>query len=92
MFYSHYILAKKGPLGQVWLAAHWDKKLTKHMISQTDIAKTAESVRKPAEPLALRVSGHLLVGLARIYNRKVKYLFVDCNEALIKIKLVRLHS
>jgi hypothetical protein len=29
MFYSQIILAKKGPLGKIWLAAHWDKKLTK---------------------------------------------------------------
>mmetsp|Transcript_34292 Transcript_34292/g.77518 ORF Transcript_34292/g.77518 Transcript_34292/m.77518 type:complete len:109 (-) Transcript_34292:1235-1561(-) len=26
MFYSQIILAKKGPLGKIWLAAHWDKK------------------------------------------------------------------
>eukprot|EP01047_Picozoa_sp_COSAG01_P109811 COSAG01_NODE_38662_length_486_cov_15.834625_1_plen_29_part_10 len=29
MFYSQFILAKKGPLGKVWLAAHLDKRLTK---------------------------------------------------------------
>ena len=37
MFYSQIILAKKGPLGKIWLAAHWDKKLTKSQIFQTDI-------------------------------------------------------
>ena len=31
MFYSQVILAKKGPLGNIWLAAHWDRKLTKAM-------------------------------------------------------------
>ena len=30
MFYSQFILQKKGPLGQIWLAAHLDKKLTKN--------------------------------------------------------------
>ena len=29
MFYAHFVLAKKGPLARIWLAAHWDKKLTK---------------------------------------------------------------
>ena len=37
MFYSQFILAKKGPLGKIWLAAHLDKKLTKNQIFQTDI-------------------------------------------------------
>lgn len=37
MFYSQLILAKKGPLGKIWLAAHWDKKLTKQQIFSTDI-------------------------------------------------------
>jgi len=40
MFYSQIILAKKGPLGKIWLAAHWDKKLTKMQVFQTDITKS----------------------------------------------------
>ena len=41
MFFAPFILSKKGPLGRVWLAAHWDKKLTKQMVTQTSIPKTA---------------------------------------------------
>ena len=37
MFFSEFVLAKKGPLGKIWLAAHWEKKLTKTQIFQTDI-------------------------------------------------------
>jgi cohesin complex subunit SCC1 len=37
MFYSFQVLAKKGPLSKVWLAAHLDKRLTKQQIAQTDI-------------------------------------------------------
>ncbi len=40
MFYSQFVLAKKGPLGKVWLAAHWDRKLTKAQIISTDISKS----------------------------------------------------
>ena len=40
MFYSQLLLAKKGPLGKVWLAAHWEKKLNKQTILQTDIKAT----------------------------------------------------
>ncbi|XP_039575416.1 double-strand-break repair protein rad21-like protein 1 isoform X5 [Passer montanus] len=36
--------------------------------------------------IALRTSGHLLLGVVRIYNRKAKYLLADCNEALTKMK------
>lgn len=39
-------------------------------------------------PMALRLSGQLLLGVVRIYSRKAKYLLDDCNEAIVKIKLV----
>jgi hypothetical protein len=87
MFYSQIILAKKGPLGSIWIAAHMDKKLNKNQISSTDIASSVESIIEPTVPLALRVRGHLLLGLVRIYKRKVNYLFTDCNDALVKIKM-----
>jgi hypothetical protein len=32
------------------------------------------------------MSGHLLLGVVRIYARKMKYLFDDCSEALVKLK------
>lgn len=38
--------------------------------------------------MALRLSGQLLLGVVRIYSRKAKYLLDDCNEALLKIKMV----
>ena len=37
--------------------------------------------------MALRLSGQLLLGVARIYSRKAKYLMDDCSEALVKIKI-----
>lgn len=42
---------------------------------------------KPKVKLALRTSGHLLLGVVRIYSRKAKYLLADCNEAFVKIKM-----
>ena len=87
MFYSQVILARKGPLGKIWMAAHFDKKLTKTQIFSTDITDSVDSVLNPPQPLALRVSGHLMLGIVRIYSRKVKYLMNDCTEAMWKIKL-----
>lgn len=69
------------------LAAHYDKKLTKAQIFTTDIKDSVDSVLNPAAPLALRVSGHLMLGIVRIYSRKVKYLVQDCTEAMWKMKL-----
>ena len=46
----------------------------------------------PEAPLALRLSSQLLLGVVRIYSRKVGYLFEDCNHALSKIKQVRDHT
>lgn len=51
--------------------------------------RTSESVLKPRVPLALRLSGHLLLGIARIYARKVLYLFQDCNDAVKRFQVVR---
>ena len=49
----------------------------------------AEQVKKPINPLSLRVSGHLLLGLSRIFAKKVAYLASDANEVITKIKTVR---
>uniref|UniRef100_A0A7S0LMX7 Rad21/Rec8-like protein N-terminal domain-containing protein n=1 Tax=Coccolithus braarudii TaxID=221442 RepID=A0A7S0LMX7_9EUKA len=86
MFYSQYVLAKKGPLGKIWLAAHMEKKVPKLQIIATNISESVDSIENPTVPMALRVSGHLLLGVARIFSRKVQYLLTDCSEAMVKIK------
>ncbi|CAL0303267.1 unnamed protein product [Lupinus luteus] len=45
-----------------------------------------DSILFPDVPIALRLSSHLLLGVVRIYSRKVNYLFDDCSEALLKVK------
>ncbi|XP_063759994.1 double-strand-break repair protein rad21-like protein 1 isoform X3 [Eleginops maclovinus] len=37
--------------------------------------------------IGLRTSGHLLVGVVKIYSRKTKYLLADCSDALVKIRM-----
>lgn len=41
-----------------------------------------EHIMDPGVPIALRMSGHLLLGVVRIYSKKVDYLFHDCNVVL----------
>ncbi|CDW56835.1 Rad21 Rec8 N domain containing protein [Trichuris trichiura] len=87
MFFTQYVLAKKGPLAKIWLAAHWEKKLTKAQVYETNIDSAIESILDPKVNMALRTTGHLLLGIVRIHSRKTKYLLADCNEAFLKIKM-----
>ena len=43
MFYSQYILAKRAPLGTIWIAAHLDRKLRKNQIAETDIVSSVST-------------------------------------------------
>ena len=87
---SQYVLAKKGPLAKIWLAAHmektWEKKVPKLQVIATNIPDSVDNIENPKFPMALRVSGHLLLGVVRIFSKKVAYLLTDCSEALVKIK------
>ncbi|XP_006881463.1 PREDICTED: double-strand-break repair protein rad21-like protein 1 [Elephantulus edwardii] len=87
MFYTHVLMSKRGPLAKIWLAAHWEKKLTKAHVFECNLELTIEKILSPKVKIALRTSGHLLLGVVRIYNRKAKYLLADCSEALLKMKL-----
>lgn len=65
-----------------------EKKLTKANIVSTNIPSAAEEIRDENHaPMALRLSGQLLLGVVKIYSRKARYLLDDCNDALLKIKM-----
>ncbi len=90
MFYSETLLSKTGPLARVWLSANLERKLSKTHILQSNIENSVSAiVDQGTAPMALRLSGQLLLGVVRIYSRKARYLLDDCNEALLKIKMVR---
>ncbi|KAH7119006.1 Rec8 like protein-domain-containing protein [Dendryphion nanum] len=90
MFFPEHLLSKSGPLARVWLAANLEKKLSKQQILLDKIGDDIEVITRPdvaGGPMALRLSGQLLLGVVRIYSRKARYLMDDCNEALMKIKM-----
>ncbi|KAL4957962.1 Rec8 like protein-domain-containing protein [Aspergillus filifer] len=88
MFYSETLLSKTGPLARVWLSANLERKLSKSHILQSDIESSVTAIVDQGQaPMALRLSGQLLLGVVRIYSRKARYLLDDCNEALMKIKM-----
>ncbi|ORY13255.1 Rec8 like protein-domain-containing protein [Clohesyomyces aquaticus] len=90
MFFPEHLLSKSGPLARVWLAANLEKKLSKNQVLQDKIVDDIGVIIRPevaGGPMALRLSGQLLLGVVRIYSRKARYLLDDCNEALMKIKM-----
>ena len=88
MFYSETLLAKTGPLARVWLSANVERKLSKSHVLSSNINDSVNAiVDRGQAPLALRLSGQLLLGVVRIYSRKARYLLDDCNEAILKIKM-----
>ncbi|XP_041656318.1 double-strand-break repair protein rad21-like protein 1 isoform X2 [Cheilinus undulatus] len=87
MFYTQLFTSKRGPLAKIWLAAHWERKLTKAHVFECNLEKTIRDIISPKMKIGLRTSGHLLIGVVRIYSKKAKYLLADCNEALVKIKV-----
>ena len=58
-------------MAKVWLAAHFQRRLTRTHVTDTNINISAQSISNPDVALALRLSGQLLLGLVRIYSRKV---------------------
>lgn len=89
MFYAETLLCKTGPLARVWLAANLERKLTKQNVISSNLENNVKDIIGQGQaPMALRLSGHLLLGVVKIYSRKAKYLLDDCNEALNKIKVV----
>uniref|UniRef100_A0A665T7R0 Rad21/Rec8-like protein N-terminal domain-containing protein n=1 Tax=Echeneis naucrates TaxID=173247 RepID=A0A665T7R0_ECHNA len=87
LFYTQLFTSKRGSLAKIWLAAHWERKLTKAHVFECNLEATIRDIISPKMKMGLRTSGHLLLGVVRIYSRKAKYLLIDCNDALLKIKL-----
>ncbi|GER33286.1 sister chromatid cohesion 1 protein [Striga asiatica] len=86
MFYSQLLLSKKGALGIVWLAAHCHRRLNKDQVQQTNISSSVDKILYDEVPVVThRILAFLLLGVVRIYSKKVGYLFDDCNEVLNKL-------
>ncbi|XP_057465083.1 sister chromatid cohesion 1 protein 2 [Actinidia eriantha] len=86
MFYSQCLLSRKGPLGTIWVAAHCLKRVKKTQISQTNISSSVDKILLDEVPVvSYRVLGFLLLGVVRIYSKKVEFMFDDCRKVLVKI-------
>ncbi|OCF76641.1 hypothetical protein I204_02340 [Kwoniella mangroviensis CBS 8886] len=80
-------LVKSGPLAKIWLSAHQEKKLSKAQALGVDVGESVDAILTEDAAQPLRSSGPLMLGVVRIYSRKVGYLFDDCKEARERISL-----
>lgn len=92
---SEVLLSRQGPLGPIWLASNYDKKLTKTQLLNTNLVSSSRllqtkqiqpSTSSSEDSVTLKLSGQLLLGIVRIYSRKTKYLLDDINEVLQKLR------
>lgn len=47
MFYSQLFISKRGTLAKIWLAAHWEKKVTKAHVFECDLEATIKEILSP---------------------------------------------
>ncbi|XP_019225756.1 PREDICTED: sister chromatid cohesion 1 protein 2 isoform X2 [Nicotiana attenuata] len=64
MFYSQFLLSKKGALRTIWFAAHFHKRLKKDQVQQTNIPSSVDKILKDGAPVVTyRILGPLLLGV-----------------------------
>ncbi|WWC91869.1 uncharacterized protein L201_006816 [Kwoniella dendrophila CBS 6074] len=84
MFYSEELLTNKnGTFGIIWLAATLgpkNKKISKKQLTSIDLAKTCDLIAEPPEPMALRLSGALLMGVTRVYTQNYEIFYSDVTN------------
>ncbi|KAI4306487.1 hypothetical protein L6164_029760 [Bauhinia variegata] len=92
MFYSHQLLARKAPLGQIWRAATMHAKINRRKLDKLNIIKICEEILNPTVPMALRLSGILMGKTSSSFSISVQLhilfpLRVELNESW-KLKTV----
>ncbi|KIM85185.1 hypothetical protein PILCRDRAFT_96366 [Piloderma croceum F 1598] len=98
MFFTPELLAKRDSgFGLLWLAATLGskstfKRLPKRSVLTADITQLCDLIAEPAEPLALRLSSNLMVGVARYFKQEIFMSDVTiCFNSLKKV-VQELHS
>ncbi|KAG6813801.1 hypothetical protein H0H92_007213 [Tricholoma furcatifolium] len=94
MFFTPELLASRDSgFGLLWLAATLGsrsafKKLPRRSILTADITQLCDLIAEPLEPLALRLSSNLLVGVARVYKVKQDILMSDVTTCFASLKKI----
>ncbi|KAL9231206.1 hypothetical protein vseg_006462 [Gypsophila vaccaria] len=80
------IMSSKGPLGNIWVAGYFFKRLKKRQVNDTDIPFSVDKILLEGLPsVTYRVLAYLLLGVVRIYAKKTEYLYQDCDQTVTDI-------
>nr|XP_019010481.1 uncharacterized protein I206_04950 [Kwoniella pini CBS 10737]OCF49262.1 hypothetical protein I206_04950 [Kwoniella pini CBS 10737] len=79
MFFSEDLLTNKNGTLAATLGPR-SKKITKKQLTSVDLSRTCDLIAEPPEPLALRLSGSLLVGVTRVYNQNYDVFYSDVTN------------
>ncbi|KAF9076275.1 Rec8 like protein-domain-containing protein [Rhodocollybia butyracea] len=94
MFFSPELFARRDSgIGLLWLASTLSskasyKKISKRTALTADISQLCELITQPKEPLALRLSSNLMIGVARVYKIKQDIFMTDVNSCVSSLKKV----
>ncbi|KAI9014162.1 Rec8 like protein-domain-containing protein [Hyaloraphidium curvatum] len=94
MFYNADILTRKkgtGAFGVIWLAATLGprssyKKLSKREVNAVDVPGACAYLQAPPEPMALRLTSSLMVGLSRVLQQQYTFYYNDVQGTYHKLK------
>ncbi|THU67920.1 hypothetical protein C4D60_Mb05t29800 [Musa balbisiana] len=90
MFYSHQLLARKAPLGQIWMAATMRAKMNRRKLDKLDIIKIWYSNYLSFLDSNRSIhSWFLSGGVVIVYERKVKLLYDDVTRFLVILEVSR---
>lgn len=64
------------------------KRISRRELVTVDLARTCELIAEPPEPMALRLSGCLLVGVARYVETSFSQLDSPCSLSLCSVLLI----
>ncbi|KAI0961589.1 hypothetical protein AcV7_000653 [Taiwanofungus camphoratus] len=92
MFFTPELLERRDSgFGLLWLAATLGakssfKKLPKRSVLTADISQLCDLIAEPVEPLALRLSSNLMIGVARVYKVKQEIFLTDVTTCFNSLK------
>ncbi|CAA22442.1 meiotic cohesin complex kleisin subunit Rec8 [Schizosaccharomyces pombe] len=92
MFYNQDVLTKeKGGMGVIWLAAtlgskHSLRKLHKKDIMSVDIDEACDFVAFSPEPLALRLSSNLMIGVTRVWAHQYSFFHSQVSTLHLRVR------
>lgn len=81
------LIAADGAWNNVWLAAHWDRKLKKQDYLALDLRSTIASFIEKRGIISLRSTGHLLLGTCKIFLRKSAMLEDEAREVQTRLMM-----